>query len=419
MTLTPVLSLAVLLVLALLAARLGWRSRTTSLGVNLIFAVGTHLLALGVLLGPVTDILSGEILNGLTPFLALGLGWTGMLIGAQLDRQQLRRFPRRLAVTPLVQGAVAFSFALLCGWGIYVLAGVKEVVWAPLGPAVLTLAAVTAVSTPAVVAVVSHSYRSRGPVTRFLLFVASLDGLVGLLAVAAIFAFHRPTGAVVWITDVAWVWLAVTLLAGVLVGLVFLSLTRRKPSPDELVLFLGGTILFGSGIAYSLNLSPLVVCLIAGIVITNLSRFHRRVYAMLATWEKPIYGIFLIIAGAMLRPPGWLVIPLVIALLAVRGGAKVFGLWAALRILRSVGDAPPRAGLGLYAHGGLALAIAIGYAVNYEGHAQAAVDMVFAAVVLTVAISELMGAFLLKAVLDEAGELRLQPSIVTSSNISH
>lgn len=401
---TPVLKLALLLVAALMAARLSWRPRGAGLAVNLVLALGTHFLVLGVLLGPVTGVLSRDVLRALSPFLVLGLGWVGMLMGVQLDRAQLKAFSPRLPLATLAQGTLAFGFAWAAAWLLITLFGVEDPVWSPTGPAVLTLAAVTCLSAPAAVAMVSASFRAHGPVSRLLMYVASLDGVVGLTVVAVVYAVHHQAAPVGFPADRPWIWLVISLLTGVLVGAVFVSLTRTRPSADELVLFLAGTVLFGAGVAYALGLSPLVVGLIAGAVVANLSRFRRRAYATLVHWEKPVYGILLILAGAMLRPPDWWVVPLVATLLVVRLGAKVFGAWAAVRLVHA-GTAPRRLGLGLYANGGLALAVIIGYAVNYGSTPGAAVDTVVAGVVLAVALTEFVGPFLLKNVLARAGEL--------------
>ncbi len=404
---SPLLKLALLLVAALLISRVSWRPRLAVAGLSLLVALGTHFLALGVLLGPVTGVLSRQVVEALAPFLMLGLGWVGMLMGMQLERSQLRQFSLRLPLATVTEGLLAFGLAWAAAWAIVALLGLADSAWSPRGPAILTLCAVTAVSAPAATALVSSGLRARGPVSRLLMYVSSLDGLVGVAALSLVVCWYRgSTGSGIEADD-PWFRLGLLLAAGLLSGLLFVSLTRAKPSAEELVLFLGGTVLFASGIAYALELSPLAVCLIGGAVVANVSRFRGRVYATLASWEKPIYGILLVLAGAILRPPDWRVVPLVLLLLGVRLVAKLFGTWAALRIVAARG-VPSRLGLGLFANGGLALAIVINYALNYGPYAgveSVVVDTVFAAVVLAVAGSEIAGPWLLKNVLARAGEL--------------
>jgi hypothetical protein len=159
--------------------------------------------------------------------------------------------------------------------------------------------------------------------------------------------------------------------------------------------------------AYALDLSPLAVCVVAGAVVANVCRFKVRVYAMLLSWEKPIYGILLVLAGAMLRPPDWWVVPMVAVLLFGRLIAKLFATWAAVRIV-AAGGVPKGLGLGLFSNGGLGLAIVVNCVLNYGSYAgveSAVVDAVFAAVVLAVAVSEVVGPWLLENVLARAGEL--------------
>ena len=64
-----------------------------------------------------------------------------------------------------------------------------------------------------------------------------------------------------------------------------------------------GIAAFASGAALQLQLSPLFVSVIMGCVVGNLSPDPQRVFKVLQDWEKPIYVVLLLLAGALLRFP--------------------------------------------------------------------------------------------------------------------
>src|SRR5205809_1346489 len=151
-------------------------------------------------------------------------------------------------------------------------------------------------------------------------------------------------------------WLALTIGSGTLVGMLFLSFTRLRPDPEHVGVALLGAMLFAAGIGYAADLSPLVVCGLAAALIVNGSPLRRRVRGLLAAGEHLIYGLFLIITGAVLALPTVWVLAAAPILWALRTAAK----WAVVRYARDplqLGAIPPQLGLATTAQGGLAVAL--------------------------------------------------------------
>ncbi|NIR44099.1 MAG: hypothetical protein GWN99_06235 [Gemmatimonadetes bacterium] len=400
-------SLLVVLLLALIGligARLTFARRPVPLGPRIAVATGLPFLFLGFLLGPhLLRVLAAATIEDLTPLLALGLGWIGVLFGLQLDREALRQFPVRYLVITWLQATVAFIIVLLVG---QLLADA----WSPVEVRgiVLAVAATACVSTPAAIALVSNTYQSRGRVTRLLFYAGSLDAAVGIVALGLTQAAHHTPLSGQGVAMSFLEWLAVTVLLGSFFGLLFLSLTRIWPRAEELMLLLIGLVLFAAGTAFFLELSPLLVCMIAGIVIGNLSTMRRRVYAALSNWEKPIYVMLLVLAGALLRFPSWWVVPLAAAYLAARILAKWVGGLTAAPLRPADLELPRSFGLALIPQGGISLAMAISFFLIYvpEGpEVGIALDMFLAVVVIAVGVSDLIGPFLVKNVLERANEI--------------
>ncbi|HEX6940165.1 MAG TPA: cation:proton antiporter [Longimicrobiales bacterium] len=403
----PLIGALILVMLGLLGARLSFTVKRAPLGPRLIVATGTHFLFLGFLLGShVLDLLSRGTINELYPFLALGLGWIGLLFGLQLDRRHLRHFPRAYLAVALGQAAVAFL--LFYGAGRLLAAGAGAEGSAT-NALLMATAATACISTPAGIVLISNTFLVRGKVSQLLLFIASLDGVVGIVALQLAYGAYHPLAAAAPAAGIdALVWLGVALALGIVFGVFFLWLTRPRPEREELVLFLLGLVVFSAGTAFYLGLSPLFLSMVIGVVVANFSPVRRQVYAVLQAWEQPIYVILLVLAGALLSFPSWAVVPLAAAYLVARVAGKLAGGFLLTRAARLPFPAPARLGLGLIPQGGISLAMAVSIALTYgtlQASGVAVVDALFAVVVLGVVASELVGPFWTRNLLRRAGEV--------------
>ncbi len=401
----PVVVALLLLLVALIGAQLTFGRRQVPLGPRIFIAIGMPFLFLGFAFGPhLADLLSRETVDQLTPLLALGLGWIGVLFGLQLDREHLRKFPVRYLGLAWLQAAIAFAI-------VYVIGRLIIGAWASLSlnAIILAGAATACVSTPTAIALISNTYVARGKVSQLLFYVASLDGAVGILALGLTQAAQHTTGTSITAAFSAFEWFAISTLVGCLFGVLFLSLTRIRAPSQEFMLFLIGLVLFAAGTAFYLSLSPLFVCMIAGVVIANLSPLRRRAYAALSEWEQPIYITVLVLAGALLQFNSWLIVPLVAAYVAGRLVAKWLGGYVASRLAPQDFAVPASFGLALAPQGGISLAMAISFVVIYHQptiELAESVNLFFATVVIAVGITDLMGPLLVRGILERAGELR-------------
>lgn len=405
----PLLATLILILLALLGARISFSTQNIPQGPRLLFRTGMHWLVLGVLLGPeVLGLMTVDAVEDLYPLLAVGLGWVGLLFGMQLDRRNLRQFPVGYYLIAFLQAVVTFLVFVGVGWMALDVAGLRS----PESTTLLLGAAATAsVTTPAGIAMISANFLVRGNVRQLLFFIASVDAIVGLTALQVTYATFHPATIVFDLGVLpSPLWVAIALALGLLCAVIFLWLVRTRPEAEELVLFLLGIAALASGAALQLQLSPLFVCATMGAVIANLSRESQRVFTALQKWEKPIYVILLLLAGALLRFPTWWVVPLGVAYGMIRAVGKLTG-GALLASTVPLSFRPPRRlGLGLLPQGGISLAMAASLVLTYSGLTLAGgalngVDVLFAIVVTGIALSELVGPFFAANVLRRAGEI--------------
>lgn len=401
------LAALILIVLALLGARVSFSTEQSGLGPRLLFRTGAHFLLVGFLLGPSgLGLLTPDDTEQLSPLLALGLGWVGFHFGLQLDRRALGQFSSGYHVLAVGQAALTFLVFGVVAYAIARVAGVDDSV-APL--LVLGAASTASVTTPAGIAMVSANFRVKGNIRNLLLFIGSIDAVVGITALQITYSLYRPDAVLVSLGGASQlVFLGIAVGVGVVVGIVFLWLIRSRPRAEELVLFILGSCAFASGVALQWDLSPIFVSAVMGALVANLSPGTERMQTLLARWEKPVYVTFLLLAGALLQVPTWLIFPVAVGYAAVRFLAKVVGAGVLARVVPFDFEVPRRLGLGLVPQGGISIAMAVSGVLMYTDLQIRDIDaeaFLFAVIVIGVALAELTGPLLTTRLLERAGEI--------------
>jgi Kef-type K+ transport system membrane component KefB len=124
----------------------------------------------------------------------------------------------------------------------------------------------------------------------------------------------------------------VSLGVGVTVGVLIFAMVRLPSSNAEFFAVLLGGIAFAAGFAGYLELSPIVICFLAGVLVTNFPNDERdNIFRILRHLERPVHMTFLIIAGAVWNVGDWRGWVLVPAFVAARILGKWFGVIATTR----------------------------------------------------------------------------------------
>ncbi|HKJ02376.1 MAG TPA: cation:proton antiporter [Longimicrobiales bacterium] len=406
----PLVGTLVLILLALVGSRISFSTERVPDGPRLLFRTGTHFLILGFLLGPSgLGLLSDASMAGLSPFLALGLGWVGFHFGLQFDRESLAHFPWSYHVLGAGQAILTFALFLGGAYAAAFLLGVADDV----SPVLLVGAAATAsVTTPACIAMVSSNFMVRGDTRDLLFFIGSLDAAVGIVALQVTYSLFRPAttpGGAGELSQLALLGVAAGL--GIVLGIVYVWLVRRRPATEELVLYVLGICALAAGLALQWALSPLFVSVVMGVVVANWVRDRQRVFALLQRWEKPVYLSFLMLAGALLDTPSVLLVGLALGYALLRAVAKTVGAAAMVSVVPLRFEVPRRLGLGLIPQGGISLTMAVSGVLTYTGlqvRGAAAEGALFTVIVLGVMMSELVGPFFTVQLLRRAGEITPQ-----------
>jgi hypothetical protein len=354
------------LVLVVILALVGYRwiytetRRIKSIS-PIIFSEALYIL-LGLLVGPTFfNFLDSEILEALTPLVYLGLGWIGILFGIQLKFKDIAKFPKSFLGITIVQSVVPAA-AVFLAFALY-FAHSGRVGMYPGGIIIALLfvfASMAACTSQASITTISREVKGGGRrnVINLMRYISSLDDMVAIPLVGIAFAyegFHTIGGEVYfrW-----WDMLLSTLLLGLLSGFILNLIVRTIEDRRELILVIIGTVILAVGGAGYLNVSPLLMAAVSGIVLANLSQKRDEIMEILLLGEKPIFLTFLIIVGALLdfSPLVLIVVPIYIG---IRLLGKVAGGFGAALVFKTYFEIPKNIGLGLIPQGSMAVAIAL------------------------------------------------------------
>ncbi len=358
-------ALAVLVLLIWLASHPLARRIEEAIGVRQVVTSGLVFVALGAAARhPAIDVLTPALLEDLAPLLHFALGWLGFVVGFQLDVRMLDRLPRGTALTVSVESAAPFV-AVTLAFAAALLAFGEPIDDPVFVQNALTLGAAGSVS---VIAqnVRAPLFRVDETVETTRLRIDLLDEVVPVAGLALLGAFFRPD----WI---AWrwelpgtVWLFLTVGLGVAVGLLVYVMARERASVGEFVAIVVGSVALGAGVAGYLYLSPVVICFLAGALLTNLPFESRtRIWDVLTSLERPTYYALLVVAGALWDFSDWrgfILIPLFVV-------ARTVGSFAGHKIIERADGAEPTSRTVLRPIGAISLAIVISAQSMYRGHA--------------------------------------------------
>jgi Kef-type K+ transport system membrane component KefB len=323
--------LAALLVLAYLGGNRRVVRFQEQLGISGVITAGFPFVALGALASlPQIGILNHDVLAKLRPVLHFGLGWVGFIIGAQLDIRVLDRVPKGTAYLILVEALGPFGITA-AGCGIVMVSFGMSLDDPATWRDMILLGTAAAMTAPRKFRGFANRTWHEGRGVDVLL--GQLDELVGVIGLLFITAYFRDdVGATTWqLPNTAWVFVSLGL--GVAIGVLIFAMIRVPVSNVEFLAVVLGAIAFASGLAGNLRLSPIVICFIAGVLVTNFPNEQREsIFRILNHLERPVHLLFLMIAGAVWTITdwrGWALVPLFVA-------GRIIGKWTGIVASKTV-----------------------------------------------------------------------------------
>ena len=377
---------------------------------------GSEYMLLGVLLGPVPvialvfgsdssfSLINQETLRQLDPLMSLAIGWVGLTYGANLSPTRVLARGRGAITLSLVATFTTFAVVAGMSWFILDFAWPGDLSTVDRLGAATSLGAAAAVSSPTVLQRIKAKFDAKGPTAKVLAQSGRLDEMLGILGFGVIFCFFHENSSTLERQITPTEWFVISVVLGLILGLLFRFFLKDEDNRDKQFLSLVGIIVFASGSAHFLELSPLLVNAVMGLamMVGVEDKVSERILGVLERSRRPMYIVMLIFAGATWLPVPAIAWLFVAGYVVLRFGARLLSGWTSSVFLS--GEIRRDIGRGLLPQGEVAVAMALNLTLVFGGRPVFA--WVFSAILASVLLNEIWSARMLRGLLIDAGDIR-------------
>lgn len=327
----------------------------------------------------------------------MALAFIAFSIGSELVYSELRKVGKKIMIITIFEalGAVLLVFVAM-----FFLFG------QPLSFS-LVLASMSAATAPAATLLVMRQYRAYGPLTKTIIPVVALDDVLGIVAFGIAIPIARLTmndaalSVGQSILHILWEIFGSLLIGGILgLGLTLIG-TKLKARDDFQVTALVA-IGLGMGCAKVMGLSPLLVNIMVGLMLVNLSPQHEKAFNAINDFVPPFYVLFFALAGAgldlsVLKTVGMIGMAYVFA----RGIGKLLGAFVGAVSTKAEKVVSRYLGLALLPQGG----VSIGLSILVRQQLPEFAKEITTIIMFSVLIYEITGPIFAKIAIQKAGEI--------------
>lgn len=367
----------------------------------------TAYLVGGLLVGPsVLGIIPKEAAQALSILTDVALGFIAYSIGAEFKLSYLKQIGSKPIIITLFEGLCAVAFVdvslILMGF--------------PL-PLCLMLGAIAAATAPAATLMVVRQYKAHGPVCSMLLPVVAMDDALCLMAfsISSAIAAALHSGNALTLQSMLvspLVQIVGSLLLGAAIGFAQTLAARFFHSRGNMLALAIASVLAGLALCEMWNLSSLLVCMMIGAVMINVSPASSKIIEQCDRFTPPLFMLFFVLSGADLDLS---VLPTVgllgISYLIFRSAGKWLGAFIGSSLVKAEPNVRKYLGYTLLPQAGVAI-----------GMTQLAMKVipeygptVRAVILAGTLVYELVGPVITKVALTKAGEIASAPKVQKAS----
>lgn len=342
----------------------------------------------------------------------LALGFIAFAIGNEFRLSQLKKIGKQATVIGIFQ---AVFTTIIVDAALITLSFILPEGYLPL-PAAIILGAVATATAPAATLMVVRQYKAKGPVTDILLPVVALDDAVGLVVFAVSFGVAKAinTNTVDLISMIVNPLLEVVLsiVLGAIMGYLFtfcekffLSRSKRMAVSVTFVMLTVAisSLKFSFGSVH-IGFSSLLACMMLGTIFCNICDFSEELMERADRWTAPLLVLFFVISGAELDLSvfaNWIFVLIGVAYIVFRCIGKYFGASISAKATHCNDNIVKYLGITLFPQAGVALGMA-SQAMTFGGETGVLVQSI---TLFSVLIYELVGPYLTKVALTQAGDI--------------
>lgn len=350
----------------------------------------------------------------------VALGFIAFSIGSSFKAKTIKSLGKSVLIITVLE-AIGASILVFCGLFALHFA-LPDVISMEL---VLTLAAISSATAPAATLMVIKQYKARGPLVNTLLPVVALDDAAALILFAILFqiASTISTGgsfdAYKMLAKPIFE-IAISLGIGIVLGLLISFANKYFKSRNNRLAFCIFTVFAALGFYYlfkqsymgEFELSSLLICMMAGVIYTNLAKESGPTLDVLERFTSPIYMLFFVISGASLdltiffNENGLMVLLIAVCYIVFRVAGKYLGAYSGASIAHSEPQVKKYLGLTLIPQAGVAIGLATTASdlFNRVGNTEAS-SLVLAIILTSTLVYELFGPTITKFALTKANEI--------------
>lgn len=356
----------------------------------------TAFLVAGLIIGPcVGRVISKEQVASMNVISEAALGFIAYAIGGEFKLSYLEKIGKAPLTITFFQG---IATALCVDVGLIVLG-------TPV-PQALLLGAIALATAPAATLMVVRQYKAKGPVTQMLLPVVAMDDALGLMvfsissSVAAALLGGEMTVQSMIISPL--VEIVGSLALGSVLGFVLGYCSRFFASRGNKLALSIALVLAGVGLCDMWGLSSLLVCMMIGAVMVNISQQHEVLMEQCDRFTPPLFLLFFVLSGAQLDLT---VLPVVgltgLFYLLLRSIGKWSGTMLGALCVHADENIRKYLGLTLLPQAGVAIGMSQLVSIKFPALASQINTIVLAGVL----VFELIGPIVTKLALSKAGEI--------------
>lgn len=358
----------------------------------------TGYLIAGLLVGPhVLGVMTPELNDSLAIVSNAALGFIAYSIGSEFKFSYLKEIGIKPIVITIFEGCVA---SLLVFLTLFVTG--QDM------PLCLALGAIAAATAPAATLMVVRQYKANGPVTKMLLPVVAMDDALGLMLYAIMMAVARTLVdgsalSVMTLLVEPLVQIVFSLGLGVVLGFLLTLVIPFFHSRGKKLTLSIMIVFCAVGLSEVLDLSSLLVCMMVGATMINMSHQSDVMLEQVDRFTPPLFLLFFVLSGANLNLS---VLPTVgvvgISYVLARAAGKVLGA--------TLGAITQRCDQNIIRYLGFTLIPQAGVAIGMARMSMTALpeyaDVINAVVLSGTLIYELCGPVITKIALTKAGEIK-------------
>jgi Kef-type K+ transport system membrane component KefB len=331
----------------------------------------------------------------------IALAFIAFTIGSELSIKHIRRLGKSIFYIVVIQSVAAFGLVAAAvyafGWPLYM---------------ALLLGAIATATAPAATVMVLKEFNAEGPLTSTIMAVIGIDDAVALIFFSLVspLSYSLFKGEAVLHYEEMFLLPLIEIVGALVVGVLFgylgQYLITSYEEKTKKILALITMIFLSSSISIYFGFSALIANMSVGFAVRNFAKKNLQVSEYLDTLTIPLYAMFFIIAGTEIRfsEMGSLSFLLIAAIYFVaRSIGKIGGATFAARISDASESVKKYIGLGLLPQSGVAIALAYSVQQQYVEAPEIGL-LIFNTLLLTAALTEVVGPFLTKYAVIQSGE---------------